>query len=49
MREEWLRRLALLKAGLIWQISSEKLLQISKYTFQSENLAVKYRVYCQIS
>ena len=34
-REEWLRLLTLLKAGLLRQISSEKLLQISKNTFQN--------------
>ena len=32
--EEWLRLLTLLKASLLRQISSEKLLQISKYIFQ---------------
>ena len=30
IREEWLRLLVLLKTGLLRQISSEKLLQISK-------------------
>ena len=34
IREEWLRLLKLLKTGLLRQISSEKLLQISKNTFQ---------------
>ena len=34
IREEWLRLLTLLKTGLLRQISSEKLLQISKNTFQ---------------
>ena len=34
IREEWLRLLTLLKAGLLRQISSAKLLQISKNTFQ---------------
>ena len=34
IREEWLRLLTLLKTRLLRQISSEKLLQISKYTFQ---------------
>ena len=34
IREEWLRLLKLLKTGLPRQISSEKLLQISKNTFQ---------------
>ena len=34
IREEWLRLLTLLKTGLLYQISSEKLLQISKNTFQ---------------
>ena len=34
-REEWLRLLTLLKAGLLRQISSEKLLQINKNTFQN--------------
>ena len=34
IREEWLRLLTLLKTGLPRQISSEKLLQISKNTFQ---------------
>ena len=33
IREEWLRLLTLLKTGLLRQISSEKLLQISKNTF----------------
>ena len=33
-REEWLRLLTLLKTGLQKQICSEKLLQISKNTFQ---------------
>ena len=33
IREEWLRLLALLKTGLLRQISSEKSLQISKTTF----------------
>ena len=34
IREEWLRLFNLLKTGLLRQISSEKLLQISKNTFQ---------------
>ena len=34
IREEWLRLLTLLKTRLLRQISSEKLLQISKKTFQ---------------
>ena len=34
IREEWLRLLTLLKTGLLRQISSDKLLQISKNTFQ---------------
>ena len=34
IREEQLRLLTLLKTGLLRQISSEKLLQISKNTFQ---------------
>ena len=34
IRDEWLRLLTLLKTGLLRQISSEKLLQISKNTFQ---------------
>ena len=34
IREEWLRLHTLLKTRLLRQISSEKLLQISKYTFQ---------------
>ena len=34
IREEWLRLLTLLKTGLLRQISSEKLLRISKNTFQ---------------
>ena len=34
IREEWLRLHTLLIKGLIRQISSEKLLQISKNTFQ---------------
>ena len=35
IREEWSRLLTLLKTGLLWQISSEKLLHISKNTFQN--------------
>ena len=31
IREEWLGLLTLLKTGLLWQISSEKLLQISQH------------------
>ena len=34
IREEWLHLLTLLKTGLLRQISSDKLLQISKNTFQ---------------
>ena len=34
IREEWLHLLTLLKTGLLRQISSEKLLQINKSTFQ---------------
>ena len=34
IREEWLRLLTLLKTGLLRQISSEKLLQISRNKFQ---------------
>ena len=34
IREEWIRLLTLLKTGLLREISSEKLLQISKNTFQ---------------
>ena len=34
IREEWLRLLMLLETGLLRQISSEKLLQIIKNTFQ---------------
>ena len=34
IREEWLHLLTLLKTGLLTQISSEKLLQINKSTFQ---------------
>ena len=34
IKEEWLRLLSLLKTGLLRQTSSEKLLQISKNTFQ---------------
>ena len=37
IREEWLRLLRLLKTGLLWQISSEKLLQISKNTYQHKD------------